>query len=169
MLNLDPCEISLFYPFFFCFISGSRRSCSPTKPSRHHGYVFQRPTDLQPQAHRLNKFRNLCCTSFFCFFPKLLSSISRKKIIHGDLGLSITSRYFIAYLIPIPIISALVRRVRGPEYQEFLDIFSWQFWPNLSKTRVLIFDSWQVWVNCQAKVWCEARFFLTFVRFVRLR
>jgi hypothetical protein len=65
--------------------------------------------DLQPQARKLNKFRKLCGTGIFYFFPKLLISIFR---------------YLIAYLVPMPLQSTLVRRARGPEYQEFLDISS---------------------------------------------
>jgi hypothetical protein len=38
------------------------------------------PGDLPQHARMLNKFRNLCGTRFFYFFPKLLISISRKKI-----------------------------------------------------------------------------------------
>ena len=30
-------------------------------------------------------------------------------------------RYFIAHLVPMLVVSPLVRRARGPEYQEFLD------------------------------------------------
>ena len=68
-----------FSRIFFCF-SDTSRSCSPAKPTRHHGHLFHRPADLQPQARKLNKFRNLCGNCFFYFFPKHLISISRKKI-----------------------------------------------------------------------------------------
>jgi hypothetical protein len=80
------------------------------------------PTDLQPHARMLNKFRKPCDTGIFYFFPKHLISFSRKKY-PWRLTAIYNFSLFIAYLVPMPMVSALVRRARGPEYH-FLDISS---------------------------------------------
>ena len=75
---MDPSELSLLYTFVFA-LAISEEVYFHAKPSKHYGHLFHMLADLQSQARRLNKFRDLCGTRFFYFFPKLLIQFIAKK------------------------------------------------------------------------------------------
>ena len=91
----------------------------------------------------MNKFRNLCNTGIFYFFPKLLISISRKE---HPWRLRAIDNFSLFYRLPRPDASAINAVPAAPNIKNSLTILAKSVEDDILDIRFLTV---RIWINCQ--------------------